>query len=647
MEYFPEMQSTWQLPFQILESRWGVRRLAFCFTTKTLAAVSSQGIITLWNSLTGQCIQTLEGQPESIRGVAFSGDGAILASVANKGVQLWDTEAGTLISTLDDTHDFNTIAFTSDGEKLLTVTFSFLLCVRDLKNITDSKIIDGLQGVNGGAVTLSANAQTIAVCSSHIIKTWDITETRCSRKSTIDCIEVPNAVALSDDGQIVSSANYDIRIFDTATGELLLHIEEYGLQVNSLAFSTDKKVLASGSGFKISLWDLNTGHRIQILNDHRQQVTALAFLGTSNVLVSGSTDCTMRLWHIGPVRALETPGRVDPQIRTMSFSEDGNILAVAYKDGMIELWNAKSGRLSRTLVGHNGEVTCLAFINEKLLLASASADETIRLWDPLTSECLRVLTGHEHSIEQINLSVDQKVMASIALDMTIRLWDMIEYRCLHILHSHKDYIQRTTFSYDGAILASSSRDTVILLWDTRTGSCIHRLTGHTDWVTSLAFSPDGQILASAGYDQTIRIWDLETKRCLMTWSSHERVKDLAFSGNGRVLASISGVNATFYEYDGLHQLVVGVLESIALSHDGHYMDCERGTLAIEVYGEHRPEDPERLGSTVFVETRWILRGGQRFFLLPPQYQFPAHVAVRGRSVALGYNMGQVIVMRFK
>ncbi|GKZ36740.1 hypothetical protein AbraIFM66950_007937, partial [Aspergillus brasiliensis] len=333
LEYFPEIQSSWQLPFQILESQWSVQRLAFCSTTKTLAAVSSQGIITLWNYMTGQCILTLEGQPESLRGVAFSHDGAILSSIANKGIQLWNTETGTCISTLDDTQEFNTIALTSDGEKILTVTSSLMLCVRDLKNITEKKIINRLQGVNGSVIAISAQARTIAIWSSHSITTWDITEAGCRHKSTIDCTEQPNTAALSDDGRrIASSADHDIQVFDTTTDELLLNIGEHGLRVNALAFSTNNQVLASGSGYKISLWDLNTGQRIQTLNDHRQQVTALTFLGTSDILASGSTDCTIRLWYVSPVKALDTPGYVDRRVRTMDFSKDGGILAVAYKD---------------------------------------------------------------------------------------------------------------------------------------------------------------------------------------------------------------------------------------------------------------------------------------------------------------------------
>ncbi|PLN80578.1 WD40-repeat-containing domain protein [Aspergillus taichungensis] len=447
MEYFPEIQSNRQLPFQTLE--------------------------------------TWSGRPESLQGVAFSDDGATLASIANNSIQLWNTENGTCLSTLEDAHEFDTIALASDGEKLLTVTSSLMICVQDLKNMSEKKIINGLKGENRKFVALSRQARTIAVWSSHDVTIWEVAETGCKRKCTIECTEQPNTVALSDDGQIVASAGYDTQTFDTATGHLLLNFEEH-----------DNKLLASGSSFEISLWNLITGQHIQTLNDHRQQVTSLQFLGTSNILASGSTDCTVRLWHISPANALGASRHVDRQIHTMCFLKDGDILAVAYKDGMIGLWNSKVGRPSHTLVGHDDE--------------------------------------------QISSSVDQKVMASISMDMTIRLWDMIAYRCLHILRGHKHYIQRATFSPDGVILASASRDTVILLWNTRTGSCLHRLTGHTGWVTGLAFSHDGEILASAGYDRTIRVWDVETKHCLRTLVSNKGVKDLAFSGNGDVLASASG-----------------------------------------------------------------------------------------------------------
>jgi WD40 repeat protein len=54
-------------------------------------------------------------------------------------------------------------------------------------------------------------------------------------------------------------------------------------------------------------------------------------------------------------------------------------------------------------------------------------------------------------------------------------------------------------------------DRSVRIWD-ETGQQHPALQGHSDLVEDIAFSPDGKLLASASYDKTIRIWQIETGR---------------------------------------------------------------------------------------------------------------------------------------
>jgi WD40 repeat protein len=53
----------------------------------------------------------------------------------------------------------------------------------------------------------------------------------------------------------------------------------------------------------------------------------------------------------------------------------------------------------------------------------------------------------------------------------------------------------------------------------------------------LAFAPDGKTLVSGSYDSTLIVWDLQTMSRRATLREPDRVTSVAFSHDGRSLAS--------------------------------------------------------------------------------------------------------------
>ena len=188
-------------------------------------------------------------------------------------------------------------------------------------------------------------------------------------------------------------------------------------------------------------------------------------------------------------------------------------------------------------------------------------------------------------IAQIQYSPDGKVIAA-ATPFGVRLFkaDSLEELALW----GEGPVLSVAFSLDGTLLASGSYgDAPIRLWEVATG--VEKTTlGDPAVVGSIAFSPDGKLLASSDtfFDSTIRLWEVATgveKIKLGEQSDIEfaGITSLVFSPNGNLLAS-SSWNGTV----GIWEVATGVEKarlrgasvatSVAFSPDGALL--ARGSL---------------------------------------------------------------------
>jgi WD40 repeat protein len=95
------------------------------------------------------------------------------------------------------------------------------------------------------------------------------------------------------------------------------------------------------------------------------------------------------------------------------------------------------------------------------------------------------------------------------------------------------------FSPDGSVLALACVDRVARLMDVAKGAVIAELSGHEDAVQAVAFSGDGRLLATAGgSDGTVRVWDPE-RATELTVLMHGlgRVTDVEFAAESSLIVA--------------------------------------------------------------------------------------------------------------
>ena len=222
-------------------------------------------VVELRNAVTGQIVASLTGHASYATSVAFSPDGATLATGSeDRLIKLWDVSAGRERLTMKGhANAVRTVSFSHDGVRLVSNGF-------------DDRA-----------------------------RVWDV-------KSGTQLLEFESyaPAKFSPDGRLIATggANHFVKLLDAFTGREILSLRGHSGDLRAIAFSPDGRRLASaGEDQTIRVWDAETGAELLALKGHTGRVSSLAFSHDGRLLVSSSKDKTVRLWRA--VSAEDVRGR--------------------------------------------------------------------------------------------------------------------------------------------------------------------------------------------------------------------------------------------------------------------------------------------------------------------------------------------------
>lgn len=195
-----------------------------------------------------------------------------------------------------------------------------------------------------------------------------------------------------------------------------------------------------------------------------------------------------------------------------SISPTGDWVVTNSPDEIAALvWDVASGEQVRTLSGFEtaAPVYTVYFApNGRQLIWWARG--TVQLQDFETGE-LSPQFHHEDFVTAIALSPDGLTLATAAAGTVgedffplVTLWNASSGEPEGVL-VHEQPVNALAHSPDGGTLAAGAGSEIIL-WDVATQQEITRLNEHSEGITALAFSSDGRYLASASSDGTVLVW---------------------------------------------------------------------------------------------------------------------------------------------
>jgi len=288
---------------------------------------------------------TLAGHAAAVRCVAYSPDGALLASGGDDGVvRVWDLASRLAVWASEKEGDpgIEALAFSADS--------TFIL---------------------GGW----SNGMYFGVAMDRWKQGW----LHAAHNAAV------RAILPHPDGVRIFTAGWDRDIWVWRLNKpKRIQLCKLPKPTASAALSPDGRTLALGlwnSGI-VCLIDTDSGKVGKSRLVGESEVFSLAFTSDGSLLAAGDTRGRINLWN--PAQPNQPPRALDGHslpVYGLAFTPDGRRLVSAGADKTARVWDVATGRTLHEFLWHQSWVTCLAMAPDGLTVATGGEDKVVSVWD--------------------------------------------------------------------------------------------------------------------------------------------------------------------------------------------------------------------------------------------------------------------------
>ena len=449
-------------------------RVTFALECDRVAAAGRGGDVRVWNTETGQLLQTLRlGDVETTQ-MAFNPDCSQVAGQDWDGhVRVWDIASGEQVALHAGHGSTGGLLFTQQGvigrapgdvpqrwRPDGTVDTRWYAPPRwtGLPEPEEERV--GVNITTRRDLAQTRDGRLLADSYGTTLRVWSADGSLVASQDT--GLAAITDVEVRDPMVYAATANGRVVVRHARDGDIVGVMTLPGAPVHDIAVNVqDARVAVAGPDNLVRVWDPLAGERASTLFGHREPVHSVQW-SRNGQLASASSESHVLVWDIAA-----------RQVRRQLFGYESGVGALAWTANHMVVWPA-NGKGLKVMQDTDGQVHSTPDLDQ----LQARGDIT------RSGKMVASTDGQEV------LLVDPFTGVELPFGRASTLWPTVR------------------FSPDGRTVAGGTTGGSVQVVDIQSGGLIISLRGHAGPVTAVAFSDDGTLLASGSEDGTVRVWSL-------------------------------------------------------------------------------------------------------------------------------------------